>query len=76
MTEPVDILSDSYIERANEELHTKPCPNCDKLGSAQVSRQFIPSENFSLAGAQDKLSGSFHLILDCPHCGLKARLYQ
>lgn len=78
MTEPIDILSDSYIEQANEELRTKPCPNCDKVGSAQVSKQFFPSLtlNYSLAAAQTKVPGSFHLIFDCNHCGVKARLSQ
>lgn len=76
MTEPLDILSLEYITTANAELRTKPCPMCQKVGTASVAKEFLPSKNFSLAGVQDKLSGSFALVMTCTNCGGKARLYQ
>lgn len=76
MSTPVDILSAEYIRDANAELAEKPCPVCGVVGAASVAKRFVPSQNFSLAGAQAKLSGQFQLILSCRSCGVQARLYQ
>lgn len=76
MTAPVDIKSDAFIAEANAELATKPCPVCATVGTASVSRKFLPSRFFSLSGAQDKMSGSFELVLECSHCGVQGRLSQ
>lgn len=72
----IDILSESYIETANAELKTKPCPVCAAMGTASVSKKFVPSRFFSLSGAGDKMSGSFELVLDCTGCGVEAVLHQ
>ena len=71
-----DILSDEFIEKANAELVEKPCPICGALGTTSVSKKFVPSKSFSLAGVQDKLSGRFELILECSACGVQGRLSQ
>lgn len=71
-----DILSDEFIEKANAELAEKPCPVCGATGTASVSKKFLPSPSFSLAGMQDKLSGRFELVLECSACGAKGRLSQ
>lgn len=72
----MDILSDDYIAQANTELATKPCLSCRTIGTASVSKQFLPSPAFSLAGAQAKVSGSFALVLECSHCGLRGRVSE
>jgi hypothetical protein len=74
MTPDVDILSEAYISAANDELAEKPCPVCKAMGTAYVVREFVPSNTFSLPGAQMKLSGRFELILHCRMCQVTGRL--
>lgn len=67
--------TDEWLTQAKTEIATKRCPHCD-VTALSVDREFIPSETFSLAGQQPKLSGRFEIILRCGDCKLVARLHE
>jgi predicted RNA-binding Zn-ribbon protein involved in translation (DUF1610 family) len=74
----VDIMSDEWIARANEELHTiKGCPHCGGK-RASISRQMTARDmgTFSLSGNQDKMSCIATLILECSECGVRGVLEE
>lgn len=72
----IDILSDEYVAAANEELKNKPCPLCLHFGSGSVEVRFSTTENFSLAGVQDKVSVVGYLHYTCSACKQEGRLSQ
>lgn len=72
----MDLYSDEWIARANEELRTiKGCPRCGGKQSS-ITRRMTAKDygTFSLSGIQDKLDCITTLILECPECGVKAVL--
>lgn len=71
-----NIHSDEWIGAANAELARKPCKLCEVIGTASVSLEFIakPLGTWSLAGMQDKTTGSFAIIYRCSACNAVGQL--
>lgn len=49
------------------------CPKCSVVGYLHIENEFISKEigDFSLAGAQMKLSGTMRPVLKCHNCDLR-----
>lgn len=77
-TGPSPFGTDEWLAKAREELKAKPCYRCGEVGAMTLDKVFAAKDplDFSLAGAQMKVSGSFVLIMSHEKCGLSGRITQ